>query len=233
MHFIIGRNGGPTPRPRRDELEDAVAELTLHLRRPAARRGARPERRSRTSSTPSPPPTSRATPPSEALADIGVHRRRCRTSERIALRLGARDGGDGACGSRSITAARPIPLSDRVPMLENFGFRVIDERTYTVEPRGGGETLHPRHGARRRPGATLDDRGAAAPQIEDAHPRGLAERGRERRAQPADRCGPACAGTMSTILRALTRYLRRSASPIRAPTSRRCWTGIPTSRRRW
>src|SRR5690606_33503029 len=28
----------------------------------------------------------------------------------------------------------PIALSDRVPMLENFGFRVIDERTYTVKP---------------------------------------------------------------------------------------------------
>ncbi|WP_020181183.1 NAD-glutamate dehydrogenase [Methylopila sp. M107] len=30
----------------------------------------------------------------------------------------------------------PIPLSRRVPMLENMGFRVIDERTYRVEPSG-------------------------------------------------------------------------------------------------
>ena len=34
----------------------------------------------------------------------------------------------------------PIPLSDRVPMLENFGFRVIDEDTSTVTPAHGTET---------------------------------------------------------------------------------------------
>jgi len=38
-----------------------------------------------------------------------------------------------ACFTHSLTVH---PLSDRVPMLENFGFRVIDERTYTVEPAG-------------------------------------------------------------------------------------------------
>src|SRR5690606_20921425 len=35
-----------------------------------------------------------------------------------------------------------IPLSDRVPMLENFGFRVIDERTYTVHPPRGRCFIH-------------------------------------------------------------------------------------------
>ncbi|MGE0627877.1 MAG: NAD-glutamate dehydrogenase, partial [Hyphomicrobiaceae bacterium] len=29
---------------------------------------------------------------------------------------------------------KPIPLSERVPVLENFGFRVIDERSYRVRP---------------------------------------------------------------------------------------------------
>src|SRR5262249_14805686 len=32
---------------------------------------------------------------------------------------------------------RPLPLSERVPVLENMGFRVVDERTYHIEPRGG------------------------------------------------------------------------------------------------
>ena len=32
---------------------------------------------------------------------------------------------------------RPIPLSERVPVLENMGFRVVDERTYQVDPAGG------------------------------------------------------------------------------------------------
>ena len=30
--------------------------------------------------------------------------------------------------------ARPLPLSERVPVLENMGFRVVDERTYHIEP---------------------------------------------------------------------------------------------------
>ena len=27
---------------------------------------------------------------------------------------------------------RPIPLSERVPVLENMGFKVVDERTYQI-----------------------------------------------------------------------------------------------------
>ena len=33
--------------------------------------------------------------------------------------------------------SRPLPLSERVPVLENMGFRVVDERTYRIQP--GGE----------------------------------------------------------------------------------------------
>ena len=32
--------------------------------------------------------------------------------------------------------SRPIPLSERVPVLENMGFRVVDERTYHIRPEG-------------------------------------------------------------------------------------------------
>src|SRR5581483_1948165 len=34
---------------------------------------------------------------------------------------------------------RPIPLSERVPVLENMGFSVVDERTYHIRPQGGEE----------------------------------------------------------------------------------------------
>jgi len=34
--------------------------------------------------------------------------------------------------------ARPLPLSERVPVLENMGFRVVDERTYHIQPTGEG-----------------------------------------------------------------------------------------------
>jgi glutamate dehydrogenase len=31
---------------------------------------------------------------------------------------------------------RPLPLSERVPVLENMGFKVVDERTYRITPQG-------------------------------------------------------------------------------------------------
>ena len=39
---------------------------------------------------------------------------------------------------------RPLPLSERVPVLENMGFKVVDERTYQITPRGNeaGVWLH-------------------------------------------------------------------------------------------
>jgi glutamate dehydrogenase len=44
-----------------------------------------------------------------------------------------------AVGLKVWSFGRPLPLSDRVPVLENMGFRVVDERTFLVEPGGGGE----------------------------------------------------------------------------------------------
>src|SRR3569833_930775 len=71
----------------------------------------------------------------DALLDIDVIEKLAGDTS-LALQLSARTGGDGAYGLKVYHRGRPIPLSDRVPMLENFGFRVIDERTYTVEPAG-------------------------------------------------------------------------------------------------
>ncbi len=141
VHFIIGRNGGETPRPSQDELEQGVAERirTFGDRLAAA----------------SPDPVAIADyadafpgdyqavhTAGEALADIGVIR--LLPDERaIALRLGAREGRPGSMGLKVYHQGTPIALSDRVPMLENFGFRVIDEDTFTIKPRhGAGTYLH-------------------------------------------------------------------------------------------
>ncbi len=35
---------------------------------------------------------------------------------------------------------KPIPLSSRVPVLENMGFKVVDERTYEIRPGAAGDT---------------------------------------------------------------------------------------------
>src|SRR3569833_4285637 len=70
----------------------------------------------------------------DALLDIDVIEKLSGDTS-LALQLTARTGGDGAYGLKVYHRGRPIPLRARVPMLENFGFRVIDERTYTVEPK--------------------------------------------------------------------------------------------------
>jgi glutamate dehydrogenase len=38
-----------------------------------------------------------------------------------------------SAGLKVWSLARPLPLSERVPVLENMGFRVVDERTYHIE----------------------------------------------------------------------------------------------------
>src|SRR5260370_21205536 len=53
----------------------------------------------------------------------------------LGVEFSARRGADpGAAGLKVFSRERPIPLSERVPVLENMGFKVVDERTYRVEP---------------------------------------------------------------------------------------------------
>ncbi len=139
VQFIIGRNGGTTPRPSRDDLETAIAELIRtfgdHLLAAAPDKAAIAEFTNAFSTA-----YQSSNSAAAALADIEVVK--LLPDERaIALRLGQRE--DGALGLRVYHRQSPIPLSDRVPMLENFGFRVIDEDTFTITPRTGGDTwLH-------------------------------------------------------------------------------------------
>jgi glutamate dehydrogenase len=42
-------------------------------------------------------------------------------------------------GLKVFSRSRPILLSERVPVLENMGFRVVDERTYHIVPEGAAE----------------------------------------------------------------------------------------------
>ena len=75
-------------------------------------------------------------PPPTALADIGL-------LEALTFEgpLGVelyRHAGEGpaSAGLKVFSHSRPIPLSERVPVLENMGFRVVDERTYHIRPEG-------------------------------------------------------------------------------------------------
>src|SRR6185312_10524455 len=122
VHFIIGRNGGPTPRPDRDDLERDVLGLTRDFG----------DRLVDAATDPIaiepwrlafPAGYQAASTPAEALADIAIFRS---LGNDVAIHLTAGKP-QGSARLKLYHAEAPLPLSDRVPLLENFGFRVIDE----------------------------------------------------------------------------------------------------------
>ncbi|WP_417671180.1 NAD-glutamate dehydrogenase [Roseibium sp.] len=140
VHFIVGRDKGETPRPEREELEQAVATMVRNW--PDSLRDALRARFD--------PIKARELADRYALAFHGGYKEvynadtalgdvlKIETlsetrdtaiaffpapgneTHRIALKVFHRDA--------------PIPLSARVPLLENMGFRVINERTYRITP---------------------------------------------------------------------------------------------------
>jgi glutamate dehydrogenase len=54
----------------------------------------------------------------------------------VDFQRGAGGDGVGAARLKLWSHGRPLPLSERVPVLEHMGFTVVDESTYHAEPRG-------------------------------------------------------------------------------------------------
>jgi len=136
VHFIIGRNAGPTPNPDRATLEakvvaivrtwiDAFAEALAEAHDPDRGRALFERYRDAFSDG-----YREAYSPAQAVADIRVID--SLTPDRpLGVEFYRRSGDDQRCvGLKIWSHLRPIPLSERVPVLENMGFRVVDERTY-------------------------------------------------------------------------------------------------------
>ncbi|MEA2930356.1 MAG: glutamate dehydrogenase, partial [Hyphomicrobiales bacterium] len=147
VHFIIGRSSGETPNPDRATLEHAVEEivrtwtdgLSEALTLQESGKAAQLVRRYRNAF---PLGYREAHSPQAAIGDI----RQIETLSPIRP-LGAdfyaRTEGDKLCpGLKVWSRERPIALSERVPVLENMGFRVVDERTYRIEPGDAIVWLH-------------------------------------------------------------------------------------------
>jgi glutamate dehydrogenase len=77
--------------------------------------------------------------PATALADIGVIEA-LTPAHPLGVEL-YREAGKGpqSAGLKVFSHSRPIPLSERVPVLENMAFRVVDERTYHIQPKDTAE----------------------------------------------------------------------------------------------
>jgi glutamate dehydrogenase len=145
VHFIIGRSDGETPNPDRVELEeavagivrtwnDALAEALAEAHEPARGRALFERYREAFSQG-----YREAYAPLDAVADIRVIDGL--SAERplgVDFYRRAADR-QGVIGLKVLSHRRPIPLSERVPVLENMGFRVVDEQTYHVAAAGHSE----------------------------------------------------------------------------------------------
>ena len=141
VHFIIGRDEGETPNPDQGMLEFAVERIVrqwsdrlaaelLATNEPAAARAL--ERRYRHAFSAG---YREAYAPKDAVHDIREIEALSPANE-IAVEFYRRDLADRSEANLKIFSyGRSLPLSERVPVLENMGFTVVDEQSYTVAAR--------------------------------------------------------------------------------------------------
>ncbi|MCM2402165.1 NAD-glutamate dehydrogenase [Rhizobium sp. S153] len=138
VHIIIGRSEGKTPRIAQATLEEAVREIT-----------ARWSDRFEALAGPKAPALAvsqayqEAFSPEEAVRDL-AHIQACLAGEPVSIAFHETTTEAGRqLYLKIFHAGVHLPLSRRVPLLENLGFRVISERTFDihVSPEGGNEIL--------------------------------------------------------------------------------------------
>ncbi|HMK70334.1 MAG TPA: NAD-glutamate dehydrogenase [Xanthobacteraceae bacterium] len=148
VHFILGRYEGETPKVDRAILDRAVEAITRswtdglqEALAAAVEPGHALFARYRDAF---PVDYREVYAPTVAVADIGMIE--ALTPERplgVEFYRDAGAAGPAGAGLKVLSHSRPIPLSERVPVLENMGFRVVDERTYHIRPVGRAEVwLH-------------------------------------------------------------------------------------------
>ncbi len=162
VHFIIGRSGGPTPEVSQETLEsdisaivrswgDGLAEAIVQGNAPA--KASELTDRYHSAFTDG---FQTAYTPATAASDIHVIE--ALTEQRpLAVHFHPFPELDNhSVGLKVWSLARPLPLSERVPVLENMGFQVVNERTYRISPGGGSKLwLHDMRLAR-KDGGVID-----------------------------------------------------------------------------
>ena len=145
VHFIISRREGETPNPDRATLDRAVEEIVRSwtdslggtlAASPDAAGGRVLFARYRDAF---PVDYREIYAPATAADDIKVIERL--TAERpLGVDFYREEATAPSCaGLRVFSQKRPILLSERVPVLENMGFRVVDERTYRIQPKDAAD----------------------------------------------------------------------------------------------
>ena len=147
VHFIIGRSGGAAPEVDAATLEREVAAIVrswsdgladaLALSNPPDKAREMFARYRDAFSA----GFQESYAPSVAATDIRAVES---LSEQrpLAVELRHRNAEEAQSASLKVWSfGRPLPLSERVPVLENMGFKVVDERTFRVAPRGSDAEL--------------------------------------------------------------------------------------------
>jgi glutamate dehydrogenase len=145
VHFIIGRDEGETPSPDRASLDRAVEAIVrswtdgLNESLGATYEPEKARLLSARYQEAFPIDYCEVYPPAVAVGDIRVLEGL--TPERpLGVDFYRQDGVALArVGLKVFSRSRPISLSERVPVLEDMGFRVVDERTYHIQPRDAAE----------------------------------------------------------------------------------------------
>ncbi len=162
VHFIIGRDEGVTPDVGQADLEAAVSRIVrtwaddfddlVRDRYPADRAATYLSRYAAAF-----PVGYRSTySAAVAIDDLGRIERLTETAP-VSITFGRDDTlGPSDCRLKLFHLGEPIPLTRRVPVLENFGFEVIDEQTFDLAPAGRPSVVLHDMTLRRAGGAALD-----------------------------------------------------------------------------
>ena len=136
VHYIIGRREGKTPNPAQASLEADILKISLtwedHFLEAINAADVDPQVRALRKADF--PETYRDTVmPAQAVEDL--RRISALTPDKpLAVDFFARrSGASKEVGLRIYHYGSPVPLSERVPLLENMGFHVISELTYAID----------------------------------------------------------------------------------------------------
>ena len=145
VHYIIGRTEGTTPNPDQASLEfdvgeiirtwtDGLAAALTEAHEPIKARALFTQYRDAFSEG-----YREAYTPREAVADIRIMEQ-LSPDHPLGVDFYPIDREVRQCAGLKVWShRRPIPLSERVPVLENMGFKVVDERTYHHVPEESAE----------------------------------------------------------------------------------------------
>ncbi|HEY8566069.1 MAG TPA: NAD-glutamate dehydrogenase [Beijerinckiaceae bacterium] len=146
-HFIIGRDEGATPKVDEAQLEAGIRAIVrtwsdaLTEALTDAIGGARARALATRYANAFSAAYREAFGAEHAIADLEILERLSDARPR-AVDLYRREGDEASRVSLKVfSRGAALPLSERVPLLENLGFRVINERTYRVVPVGEGERV--------------------------------------------------------------------------------------------